>query len=145
MNNKTGQLLTENIAGVNRILPHKHKYAWDLFLKSCANNWMPTEISMQNDITQWKNDQITEDEKLLVKRCLGFFAGSESLVGNNLLLSAFRFITDAECRQYILRQAFEESLHNLTVVYVCDSLDLNIEEVLRHTKRFQVLKPKMIF
>ena len=87
-NEKSGQLLTDNIAGVNRILPHKHKYAWDLFLKSCANNWMPTEISMQNDIKQWKNNEITEDEKLLVKRCLGFFAGSESLVGNNLLLSA---------------------------------------------------------
>ena len=86
METKTGELLTKNIAGVNRILPHKHKYAWDLFLKSCANNWMPTEISMQNDIKQWKNDEITEDEKLLVKRCLGFFAGSESLVGNNLCL-----------------------------------------------------------
>ena len=78
---------------------------------------------------QWKNNEITEDEKLLVKRCLGFFAGSESLVGNNLLLSAFRYVTDAECRQYILRQAFEESLHNLTIVYICDSLDLDIDEV----------------
>jgi ribonucleoside-diphosphate reductase beta chain len=130
-NDKTGQLLSNNVSGVNRILPHKHKYAWDLFLKGCANNWMPTEISMQNDIKQWKNNEISEDEKLLVKRCLGFFAGSESLVGNNLLLSAFRYVTDAECRQYILRQAFEESLHNLTIVYICDSLDLDIDEVFK--------------
>ena len=142
MENKTGKLLTENIAGVNRILPHKHKYAWDLFLKSCANNWMPTEISMQNDIKQWKNNEITDDEKLLVKRCLGFFAGSESLVGNNLLLSAFRYVTDAECRQYILRQAFEESLHNLTVVYVCDSLDLDIEEVFNAYETIPSIKAK---
>ena len=142
MDNKTGELLTKNIAGVNRILPHKHKYAWDLFLKSCANNWMPTEISMQNDIKQWKNNEITEDEKLLVKRCLGFFAGSESLVGNNLLLSAFRYVTDAECRQYILRQAFEESLHNLTVVYICDSLDLNIEEVFAAYENIPSIKAK---
>ena len=142
MSDKSGQLLSKNIAGVNRILPHKHKYAWDLFLKSCANNWMPTEISMQNDINQWKNNEITEDEKLLVKRCLGFFAGSESLVGNNLLLSAFRFITDAECRQYILRQAFEESLHNLTIVYVCDSLDLDIDEVFTAYETIPSIKAK---
>lgn len=142
METKSGQLLSSNIAGVNRILPHKHKYAWDLFLKSCANNWMPTEISMQNDIKQWKNNEITDDEKLLVKRCLGFFAGSESLVGNNLLLSAFRFITDAECRQYILRQAFEESLHNLTVVYICDSLDLEIEEVFAAYENIPSIKAK---
>ena len=97
---------------------------------------------MQNDIKQWKNNEITEDEKLLVKRCLGFFAGSESLVGNNLLLSAFRFITDAECRQYILRQAFEESLHNLTVVYICDSLDLDIDEVFTAYETIPSIKAK---
>ena len=107
MDEKSSKLITKDIASVNRILPHKHKFAWDLFLNGCANNWMPTEISMQSDIKQWKGGEITDDEKLLVKRCLGFFAGSESLVGNNLLLSAFKYITDAECRQYILRQAFE--------------------------------------
>ena len=142
MKDKTGDLLSNDVAGVNRILPHKHKYAWDLFLKSCANNWMPTEISMKDDIDQWKHGDITDDEKLLVKRCLGFFAGSESLVGNNLLLSAFRFVTDAECRQYILRQAFEESLHNLTVVYICDSLDLDIEEVFTAYQTIPSIKAK---
>ena len=142
MEDKTGQIFSDNISGVNRILPHKHKYAWELFLTSCANNWMPTEISMQSDIQQWKNNEITEDEKLLVKRCLGFFAGSESLVGNNLLLSAFKFITDAECRQYILRQAFEESLHNLTIVYICDSLDLDIDEVFNAYETIPSIKAK---
>jgi ribonucleoside-diphosphate reductase beta chain len=142
MKDKTGKLLGKNTAGVNRILPHKHKFAWDLFIKSCANNWMPTEISMQEDIGQWKSNGITDEEKLLVKRCLGFFAGSESLVGNNLLLSAFRFINDAECRQYILRQAFEESLHNLTIVYICDSLDLDIDEVFNAYETIPSIKAK---
>jgi ribonucleoside-diphosphate reductase beta chain len=142
MKNKSHELLGSDVSSVNRILPHKHKFAWDLFLKSCANNWMPTEISMQQDIQQWNNNEITDDEKLLVKRCLGFFAGSESLVGNNLLLSAFRFITDAECRQYILRQAFEESLHNLTVVYICDSLDLDIDEVFTAYETIPSIKAK---
>ena len=112
------------------------------YLASCANNWMPTEISMQHDIKQWKNNEITDDEKLLVKRCLGFFAGSESLVGNNLLISAFRFVTDAECRQYILRQAFEESLHNLTIVYICDSLDLDVDEVFTAYQTVPSIKAK---
>lgn len=139
---KTGELVSKNIAGVNCILPHKHKTAWDLFLKGCANNWMPTEISMVDDIKQWKNGEITDDEKLLVKRSLGFFAGSESLVGNNLLLTGFRHITDAECRQYILRQAYEESLHNLTIVYVCDSLDLKIDEVYQAYLNIPSIKAK---
>jgi ribonucleoside-diphosphate reductase beta chain len=139
---KTADLITSEIAGVNRILPHRHKFAWDLFLKGCANNWMPTEISMQEDIQQWKGGDISPDEKLLVKRCLGFFAGSESLVGNNLLLSAFKYITDPECRQYILRQAYEESLHNLTIVYICDSLDLDVDEVYRAYETVPSIKAK---
>ena len=84
---------------------------------------------MNDDVDQWKNGSLTPDEKLLVKRCLGFFAGSESLVGNNLLLTVARWVTDPECRQYILRQAYEESLHNWTVVTCCDSYSLRVGDV----------------
>ena len=126
---KSGLLLGEEIAGVNQILPHKHQFAWDLFLKGVANNWSPSEINMSDDVDQWKNDSLSKDEKLLVKRCLGFFAGSESLVGNNLLLTVAKWVTDPECRQYVLRQAYEESLHNWTVVTCCDSFSLKVSEV----------------
>ena len=126
---KTGLLLGEEVAGVNQILPHKHEFAWDLFLKGVANNWSPAEINMSEDVDQWKSGALTDDEKLLVKRCLGFFASTESLVGNNLLLTVNRWVTDAECRQYILRQAYEESLHNWTVVTCCDSYGLKVPEV----------------
>ena len=142
MDDKTGELLTPNVCKCKPNITSQTQICLGLFLSSCANNWMPTEISMQHDIKQWKNNEITDDEKLLVKRCLGFFAGSESLVGNNLLISAFRFITDAECRQYILRQAFEESLHNLTVVYICDSLDLDVEEVFTAYQTIPSIKAK---
>lgn len=139
---KDGLILSDDVAGVNQILPHKNKWAWDLFIKACANNWMPTEVTMAKDIEQWRANALTNDEKLVVKRCLGFFAGSESLVGNNLLLNIFAHVTDPECRQYILRQAYEESLHNLTIVYVCDSLGLNINEVYEAYSRVEAIKAK---
>lgn len=127
---KNNLILSGEATMVNQILPHTNKWAFDLFLKGCANNWMPTEIPMHTDAQQWRSSaSLTSDERLLLKRCLGFFAGSESLVSNNLLMNVFKYITDAECRQYILRQSFEESLHNLTIVYICDSLGLEIDEV----------------
>tara|TARA_B000000565_G_C23732413_1_gene357740 strand:+ start:119 stop:1132 length:1014 start_codon:yes stop_codon:yes gene_type:complete len=129
MSKKSGLLLESDGGGVNQILPHKHKFAWDLFQKGVANNWSPSEINMGDDIEQWNDGSLSDDEKLLVKRCLGFFAGSESLVGNNLLLSVAKWITDAECGQYIMRQAYEESLHNWTVVTCCDSYSLSVQEV----------------
>jgi len=139
---KTKQIISDKVAVVNQILPHVNKWAWDLFIDGAANNWMPTEISMSKDIEQWKGSSLSNDEKLVVKRCLGFFAGSESLVANNLLLSVFKFVTDPECRQYILRQAYEESLHNLTVVYICDSLNLDINEVYKAYSTVPSIKAK---
>jgi|TARA_Y100000593_G_scaffold57686_1_gene107287 ribonucleoside-diphosphate reductase beta chain len=139
---KSKEIISDKVSVVNQILPHVNKWAWDLFIDGAANNWMPTEISMAKDIEQWKSRLLSEDEKTVVKRCLGFFAGSESLVANNLLLSIFKFVTDPECRQYILRQAYEESLHNLTVVYVCDSLNLDIEEVYQAYSSIPSIKAK---
>jgi ribonucleoside-diphosphate reductase beta chain len=142
---KTKEIISDKVSAVNQILPHTNKWAWDLFIDGAANNWMPTEISMAKDIEQWRGDSLTEDEKLVIKRSLGFFAGSESLVANNLLLSVFKFVTDPECRQYILRQAYEESLHNLTVVYCCDSLGLDIEEVYEAYNSIPSIKAKDTF
>jgi len=142
---KTKDIISDKVAAVNQILPHTNKWAWDLFIDGAANNWMPTEISMAKDIEQWRGDSLTQDEKLVIKRSLGFFAGSESLVANNLLLSVFKFVTDPECRQYILRQAYEESLHNLTVVYCCDSLGLDIEEVYEAYNSVPSIKAKDVF
>lgn len=97
---------------------------------------------MVKDIQNWRRDDtITEDERLLIKRCLGFFAGSESLVGNNLF-TLFKYVTDPECRQYMARQMYEECLHNDTIVYICDSLDLDITEVYQAYETIPSIKAK---
>lgn len=135
-------ILGTNVAIVNQILPHKNKWAWDLYLRGCSNNWMPTEISMQKDVEQWKSNILSQDERLIIKRCLGFFACSESLVGNNLLLNVFKYCNDGEIRQYIGRQQYEETLHNLTVVYCCDSLNLDIKEIYEAYINIPIVKAK---
>jgi Ribonucleotide reductase, all-alpha domain/Ribonucleotide reductase, small chain/ATP cone domain len=60
-------------------------------------------------------DQLTEAERTMLKRNLGFFATAESLVANNIVLAVYRQqLTNPECRQYLLRQAFEEAVHTHT-------------------------------
>ena len=138
---KTGEIFGEEIAGVNQILPHVNKWAWDLYRKGKNNNWNPEEVPMTKDTQNWRSDVITDPERLIIKRCLGFFAGSESLVGNNLF-TLFKYITDPECRQYMARQMYEECLHNDTIVYICDSLDLDINEVYEAYENIPAIKAK---
>ncbi len=107
---------------VNQLVPFKYKWAWDKYLSACANHWMPQEINMQRDIELWKNPQgLTEDERLIVKRNLGFFVTADSLAANNIVLGTYRHITAPECRQYLLRQAFEEAIHTHAYQYIVES------------------------
>ncbi|GGU70955.1 ribonucleoside-diphosphate reductase subunit beta [Lentzea flava] len=117
-------------ADVNQLLPLKYHWAWEKYLNGCNNHWMPTEVSMQADISLWKSkDGLTDEERRMIKRNLGFFATSESLVANNIVLAVYRHLTNPECRQYLLRQAFEEAVHTHTFQYICTSLGLDEGEL----------------
>ncbi|GGI07329.1 ribonucleotide-diphosphate reductase subunit beta [Egicoccus halophilus] len=117
-------------ADVNQLLPLKYHWAWEKYLAGCNNHWMPTEVSMQADIALWRSpDGLTADERLMLQRNLGFFATAESLVANNIVLAVYRHLTNPECRQYLLRQAFEEAVHTHTFQYICESLGLDEGEL----------------
>lgn len=114
---------------VNQLMPLKYHWAWEHYQNGCANHWMPTEVPMTKDIEIWRSNRLSDAERHVIMRNLGFFSTAESLVGNNLVLAIFKHITNAECRQYLLRQAFEEAVHSHTFLYVVDSLGLDEGEV----------------
>jgi len=114
---------------VNQLMPLKYHWAWEHYLNGCANHWMPTEVPMAKDIELWKSNRLTDGERLLIMRNLGFFSTAESLVGNNIVLAIFRHITNPEARQYLLRQAFEEAIHTHTFHYIVESLALDEREI----------------
>ncbi|MGE5154544.1 MAG: ribonucleotide-diphosphate reductase subunit beta, partial [Bdellovibrio bacteriovorus] len=117
-------------ADLNQLVPFKYDWAWQKYLDACANHWMPQEINMNADIALWKDPNgLTADERTIIKRNLGFFSTADSLVANNLVLAVYRHITNPECRQYLLRQAFEEALHTHAYQYVVESLGLDEGEI----------------
>lgn len=117
-------------ADLNQLVPFKYEWAWQKYLDGCANHWMPQEVNMTADIALWKSENgLTEDERLIVMRSLGFFSTADSLVANNLVLALYRHITNPECRQYILRQAFEEAIHTHAYQYCIQSLGMDEGEV----------------
>ena len=117
-------------ADLNQLVPFKYDWAWQKYLDGCSNHWMPQEVNMNADIALWKSKTgLTEDERLIVKRNLGFFSTADSLVANNLVLAVYRLITNPECRQYILRQAFEEAIHTHAYQYCIESLAMDEGEI----------------
>jgi len=117
-------------ADLNQLVPFKYDWAWQKYLDGCANHWMPQEINMNADIALWKSESgLSADERLIVMRSLGYFSTADSLVANNLVLAIYRLITNPECRQYILRQAFEEAIHTHAYQYCIESLGMDEGEV----------------
>ena len=117
-------------ADLNQLVPFKYDWAWQKYLDGCANHWMPQEVNMTADVSLWKSDAgLSADERVIVKRNLGFFSTADSLVANNLVLSVYRLITNPECRQYLLRQAFEEAIHTHAYQYCIESLGMDEGEI----------------
>ena len=127
----------------NKILPMRYMWARQHYQDGVANNWTPEEVSMQKDVEQWKDPKcLTEDERRMIMWNLGFFSTAESLTANNLVLTVYRHVTNPECRQYLLRQAYEEAVHTDTFIYVCDSLALNPDEIYNMYETIPTIKEK---
>jgi ribonucleoside-diphosphate reductase beta chain len=114
----------DRVVDVNQLIPIKY------YLDACANHWMPQEIMMQRDIEQWNNPKgFTDDERRVIKRNLGFFSTADTIVANNVVLAIYRYIDNPECRQYLLRQAFEEAIHIHSYQYIIESLSMDDGEI----------------
>jgi len=128
---------------VNQLVPFKYKWAWEKYLATCANHWMPQEVNMSRDIATWKDPNgLTPDERRIVMRNLGFFVTADSLAANNIVLGTYRHITAPECRQFLLRQAFEEAIHTHAYQYIVESLGLDESEIFNAYHEVQSIRDK---
>ncbi len=126
----TKSIINNSTTDPNKILPFQYPWARVHYKNGVANNWTPEEVVMQQDVELWtKPNGLSEEERRMILWNLGFFSTAESLTANNLVLAVYRHITNPECRQYLLRQAYEEAVHTDTFIYCCDSLGLNPDEV----------------
>ncbi|MDB5189483.1 MAG: nrdB [Parcubacteria group bacterium] len=113
-------------ADVMQLYPMKHHFAWEAYMAGNSNHWLPTEISMQRDIEQWKSmDALTADERKAFETVLGFFTTADSIAANNVVLAVYKHVTSPECRMYLLRQGYEEAIHTHAYQYIVESLGMD--------------------
>lgn len=127
---KKSAIINNSSIDPNKILPMRYMWARQHYKDGVANNWTPEEVSMQQDVEQWKSQTtLTPSERRLILWNLGFFSTAESLTANNIVLAVYKHVTNPECRQYLLRQAYEEAVHTDTFIYCCDTLGLDPDEI----------------
>lgn len=113
---------------VNQLVPFKYGWAWQMYLDSCTQHWMPQEFHLEKDAAAW--DKAPVGLKDLVLSTAGYFVHQADLCSDAPSLGAYRHITAPECRQYILRQTFEDANHAHAYEHIIDSFGVSESEAL---------------
>ncbi len=131
-------------ADVMQLYPMKHHFAWEYYLASNANHWLPTEISMQKDVEQWKSTSgvLTADERQALETVLGFFTTADSIAANNVVLAVYKHITSPEVRMYLLRQGYEEAIHTHAYQYIVESLGMDESKIFNKYREIESIYNK---
>ncbi len=130
-------------ADVVQLYPMRHKFAWEAYNVGNANHWLPTEISMQKDIEQWKSTTVlSADERQAFETVLGFFTTADSIAANNIVLALYKHITSPECRLYLLRQGYEEAIHTHAYQYIVESLGMDQSRIFNMYREIQAIYDK---
>jgi len=130
-------------ADVMQLYPMRHMFAWEAYLAGNANHWLPTEISMQRDIEQWKSTTVlTPDERKAFETVLGFFTTADSIAANNVVLAIYKHITSPECRMYLLRQGYEEAIHTHAYQYIVESLGMDESKIFNMYREIDAIYQK---
>ncbi|MGE5540670.1 MAG: ribonucleotide-diphosphate reductase subunit beta [Bacillota bacterium] len=130
-------------ADVMQLYPMRHKFAWEAYMAGNANHWLPTEISMQRDIEQWKSQSVlSADERQAFETVLGFFTTADSIAANNVVLAVYKHITSPECRMYLLRQGYEEAIHTHAYQYIVESLQMDESRIFNMYREVEAIYNK---
>lgn len=114
-------LLSPDI-GTRRFTPFPVVYhdLWAMYKKAVASFWTVEEVSMTQDVNDWKT--LTPDERHFIKHVLAFFAGADGIVMENLAVNFGAEVKIPEARSFYSYQAFNESVHNETYALLIDAL-----------------------
>lgn len=129
--------------GLMQVSPLKHPWAEAIYKKMLANTWMPQEVPMAKDVSQWADHSaLSPTERTAYKRSLAFVSNLDGIQTGNLTHNVARQITSPEVKLVIVRQAFEEALHVHSYSTMIEALGFDPEEIYGMYRRDKELYEK---
>ncbi len=107
--------------------PIQYQWAYDLYNQAVRNTWFPHEISLGEDLQDWK--KMTEDERHAVTFLMSFFNPAELIVNRSLALGVYPYLKAPECHLYIAKQMWEEANHCQAFEYVLQTFPVEREKI----------------
>jgi ribonucleotide reductase beta subunit family protein with ferritin-like domain len=100
------------------MFPIEYPKLWELYKKSQMSNWTAEEIDLGKDMDDW--DKLSNDERHFVKYVLAFFAGSDTIVYDNINMNFLNEITPMEAKSFYAYQSHNEMVHSETYSKLID-------------------------
>lgn len=103
------------------MFPIVHDDLWAYYKKAEGSFWTAEEIDFNVDLTDW-HTKLNDDEKHFIGNTLGFFAGSDGIVNENLASRFMKEVQLPEARAFYGTQIFFETIHGETYGLTIDTL-----------------------
>ena len=125
------------------IFPIRHPDIWEKYKNHMSVFWTPEEIDLSKDMVDW--EKLTDNERHFIKNILGFFAGSDGIVMENLALRFMREVQWPEAKFFYNCQNLLEAVHSeayslLIDTYITDAKEK--EDLLRAISTIPCVKKK---
>jgi ribonucleoside-diphosphate reductase beta chain len=125
------------------IFPIKHTDIWAKYKQHMSVFWTPEEIDLSKDMKDW--ERLSDNERHFIKNILGFFAGSDGIVMENLATRFTREVQLPEAKFFYACQNLLEAVHSETYsllidTYISDKKEK--DELLRATSTIPCVKKK---
>jgi ribonucleoside-diphosphate reductase beta chain len=93
------------------LFPIQHQTLWNFYKKHQATFWTVEEIRLNDDLNDWEN-KLNDNERYFIKNVLAFFAASDGIVNENLVVNFYEEIENAEARAFYTMQMLIETIHS---------------------------------
>lgn len=101
------------------LFPIQHDKVWKMYKQAVASFWTTEEIDLSQDLDDWV--KLSADEQHFIKHVLAFFAASDGIVNENLVLNFMREVQIPEARCFYGFQIAIENIHSETYSLLIDT------------------------
>lgn len=101
------------------LFPIEYQAIWDMYKTHVQAFWVAEEIDMSQDMVHWK--KLSANEQHFIKHVLAFFAASDGIVNENLVVNFMQDVTIPEARCFYGFQVAMENIHAETYSLLIDT------------------------